>query len=129
MRRVYRTVRPFLKGELSTLLIGLLCLFFVDGFQLLMPRIIQHGVDALSYGRATASLMLKLAGFIMLLAVGVVVTRFFWRYLIIGISRRMENECGCTITSIYYCFLRHGIRSTKSATLWRWRLTTSMQLE
>ena len=74
------------------MLIGLLCLFFVDGFQLLMPRIIQHGVDALSYGRATASLMLKLAGFIMLLAVGVVVTRFFWRYLIIGISRRMEKR-------------------------------------
>jgi len=92
MKKVYRTLKPYFAGETLTFLLGILSLIFVDSFQLLIPRVIKRGVDALSLGNATTSLMLKLAVIILVLTLGIVITRFFWRYLIIGISRRMERR-------------------------------------
>ena len=92
MIKTFKILRPYLRGETRTLLFGILALIFVDGFQLLIPRVIKRAIDALSFGKATTGLLLKLAGIILLLTVGIVISRFFWRYLIIGMSRRMEKR-------------------------------------
>jgi len=92
MKKVFRTLKPYFVGEKLVFLIGILSLILVDSFQLFIPRVIKRGVDELSLGRATTSLMLKLGFFIMLLTVGIIIMRFLWRYLIIGISRRMERR-------------------------------------
>ncbi len=67
-------------------------LILVDSFQLFIPLVIRRAFDALSFGNATSTMLLKLAAIILLLAIGVIITRFLWRYLIIGISRKMERR-------------------------------------
>ncbi len=100
MIKVLKILRPYLRGEVWTLVFGVIALVFVDGFQLLIPRVIKRAIDALSFGRATTTMLLKLGGLILLFTVGIVISRFFWRYLIIGLSRRMEKR-------LRYDFYRH----------------------
>ena len=90
MLKIYKTLRPYLSGEGRTFLLGVLSLLVVDGLQIVIPRIVRVGIDRLALGFATPKFLLKLAGIILLLTIGIVISRFFWRYLIIGISRRME---------------------------------------
>ncbi|MCD6417677.1 ABC transporter ATP-binding protein [bacterium] len=71
-------------------LFGVATLILVDLFQLFIPLVVRRAFDALSLGNATSSMLLKLSAIILLLALGVIIARFFWRYLIIGISRKME---------------------------------------
>lgn len=92
MFRVYRILRPYLAGNARPFWLGILSLLLVDLFQLFIPLVTRRAFDALSFGRATSTLLLKLGAMIILLAIGVIITRFFWRYLIIGISRRMERR-------------------------------------
>ncbi|RKZ29584.1 ABC transporter ATP-binding protein [bacterium] len=92
MLKVFKTLKPYMKGEGLVFFLGILALILVDSFQLLIPRIIKRAVDALSFGRANTSLLLKLGLFIIVITIGIVITRFIWRYFIIGISRRMEKR-------------------------------------
>jgi len=92
MIKTFKILRPYLRGETPTLLFGILALIVVDGFQLLIPRVIKRAIDALSFGNATTGLLLKLGAIILVLTVGIIISRFFWRYLIIGMSRRMEKR-------------------------------------
>ncbi|MBE0582856.1 MAG: ATP-binding cassette domain-containing protein [Desulfofustis sp.] len=82
---------PLFRRHRLRLLIGLLALIAVDFLQLIIPRILKHGIDALSDGSATSAMLLQLAGVIITIAVLVVVLRFFWRTLIIGFSRYLER--------------------------------------
>ncbi|MBU1564313.1 MAG: ABC transporter ATP-binding protein/permease [Proteobacteria bacterium] len=70
---------------------GLAALIIVDFLQLIIPRFIKQGVDALEALTVTPSGLLRLAGIIVLIAVFVVFLRFTWRYLIIGFSRLLEQ--------------------------------------
>ncbi len=98
MVKTLKKLAPFLKGEGRFFLAGVVALLFVDGFQLIMPRITKHAVDALAYGRATDAYLLKLALFVVLISFGIALSRFLWRFLIIGISRRMERN----IRTVFY---------------------------
>jgi ATP-binding cassette, subfamily B, multidrug efflux pump len=66
-------------------------LIVVDFLQLIIPRFLKEGVDALERQTATASQLLLLALVMVAIAVLVVVLRFLWRYLIIGFSRLLEQ--------------------------------------
>lgn len=70
---------------------GLAALILVDFLQLIIPRFIKQGVDALETLSTTPSGLLRLAGLILMIAVLVVALRFTWRYLIIGFSRLLEQ--------------------------------------
>jgi ATP-binding cassette, subfamily B, multidrug efflux pump len=82
---------PLFRRHRLRLLVGLLALVAVDFLQLIIPRILKRGIDALSDGSATSAMLLHLAGVIIAIAVLVVVLRFFWRTLIIGFSRYLER--------------------------------------
>lgn len=82
---------PSFRRHWLRLLIGCIALAAVDFLQLMIPRILKHGVDGLAAGTAPPSLLLFLAGLILAIAVLVVVLRFFWRTLIIGFSRYLER--------------------------------------
>jgi len=98
MVKTLKKLAPFLKGEGKFFFAGVVALLFVDGFQLIMPRITKHAVDALAYGRATDAYLFHLAIFVVLISFGIALSRFFWRFLIIGISRRMERN----IRTVFY---------------------------
>ncbi len=71
---------------------GVVCLLFVDGMQLIIPRIIKRAVDDLTYSGAGSSNLLSYGLRIVALAAGIAVLRFFWRFFIIGTSRHIEED-------------------------------------
>jgi len=90
MLKVYNTLKVYLKGETLPFLIGLTAILLVDYLQILIPKLIRSIIDGLYMSSVTQHGLLKLAGLILLIALGIVVMRFSWRYLLIGISRRAE---------------------------------------
>ena len=72
--------------------VGLVCLLAVDGMQLIIPRIIKSAVDDLTLGQVDPGGLGRYGLLIALLAVGIAVLRFFWRFLIIGTSRHIEED-------------------------------------
>ncbi|MBT8334512.1 MAG: ABC transporter ATP-binding protein/permease, partial [Deltaproteobacteria bacterium] len=84
-------ITPQFKKHRLRLAIGFIALVSVDFLQLMIPRILKHGVDALSVGNATPELLFKLGAGIVAIAIFVVGFRFVWRTLIIGFSRYLER--------------------------------------
>jgi len=64
----------------------------VDLLQLSIPRVIKQAVDDLQGGLARPDSLLNQGGLILLLAIGIAVCRFTWRYLILGFSRLLERD-------------------------------------
>lgn len=73
-------------------LFGVLALIIIDLLQLIIPRILKWAVDGLATGIADLSDLGFYFLSIVLIAVGIAIGRFFWRYLIIGSSRRIERS-------------------------------------
>lgn len=85
-------IRPFV-GKYSLRLIGgFLALLAVDLLQLGIPRLVKRAVDLLAHGTASQIALIQSALFIFLLALGIAVCRFVWRYLILGFSRLVERD-------------------------------------
>ncbi|RKZ30477.1 ABC transporter ATP-binding protein [bacterium] len=104
--KVFRTLKKYLWRYKWYFVAGFFMLLLVDGFQLVIPRITKAAIDALSYGTADSALLMKYAGFILLLATGVGGTRFFWRYWIIGASRKIEFDLR---NRFYYTLLSQSV--------------------
>ena len=73
------------------LAVGLLSLLAVDFLQLLIPLVIRKAIDELTAGGATSDALLKLGAAIMGIALIMAILRYVWRYLLFGISRRIEE--------------------------------------
>ncbi|VVS93926.1 ABC transporter ATP-binding protein [Desulfoluna spongiiphila] len=84
-------IRPYFRENQRRIATGLLFLLGVDAFQLFIPRIVKHAVDALSAGTATPLLLARDGGIIVGFAVLIGVFRFGWRHSLIGTSRRVER--------------------------------------
>ncbi len=72
-------------------MIGILCLAAIDLFQLFVPRILRHAVDSLTFGTADTVRLGHYFFLIMLIAFGIAIGRFFWRYFIIGSAIQIER--------------------------------------
>ncbi len=88
---LWKLLSPQFKKHRLRLFAGFAALLSVDFLQLIIPRILKYGVDALTENRATSTLLLKLGLLIVAIAVLVVILRFIWRNLIIGFSRYLER--------------------------------------
>jgi ATP-binding cassette subfamily B protein len=64
----------------------------IDLLQLIIPRVLKAAIDALSFGRATFGILGVYFIYIMMIAFGIAIGRFIWRYFLIGASRRIERE-------------------------------------
>jgi ATP-binding cassette subfamily B protein len=84
-------LRPYFKRYAWSLAGGFAALVLVDLLQLFIPRIIKYAVDALQNGHATSRLLLRCGVYIFLMALGMACSRFVWRHLILGFSRRVET--------------------------------------
>jgi ATP-binding cassette subfamily B protein len=82
----------YVRRNAWAVLAGVLCLMGVDSIQILIPRIIQRTIDALGGTSFSQALILKNIVIILLLALCMVVFRFFWRVFIIGSSRKVERD-------------------------------------
>jgi ATP-binding cassette subfamily B multidrug efflux pump len=73
------------------ILIGLFALLIVDILQLLIPRIVKHAIDDLTWGAIPPSRLLLYGGEVLALALGIGGFRYVWRYLLLGAARRVEK--------------------------------------
>jgi len=73
------------------LVLGLVCLFLVDGCQIWIPWLIKEAIDILTSGAADQDQIIRIGVMILILALGIGTLRFVWRYCIIGISRKIEE--------------------------------------
>lgn len=71
---------------------GVVALLAVDAMQLVIPRIIKRAVDDLTGGGIARNDLAIYGLLIAGLAVGIAVLRFYWRFLIIGTSRHIEED-------------------------------------
>lgn len=92
LRSVLTLLFPIYKKHRGRLFLGLLALLGVDFLQLIIPRILKKGIDALSSGTALEPDMLRLALLICLIGSLAALLRFCWRWLIIGFSRILERD-------------------------------------
>ncbi len=74
------------------LLLGFLSLAAVDGAQLIVPLVLRNAVDLLSSAQAAGNILALHGLAIIGLAIGIGLTRFGWRYPIIGASRKVERS-------------------------------------
>ncbi|MFH0810986.1 MAG: ABC transporter ATP-binding protein [Pseudomonadota bacterium] len=87
----FRTLKPYFIEHRWQLLAGLGALLGVDLLQLLIPYVVRRAVDGLTYGTATPRLLSLAALAIVAITIGMGVTRFAWRYFILGHARRVEE--------------------------------------
>jgi ATP-binding cassette subfamily B multidrug efflux pump len=73
------------------ILIGLAALLIVDVLQLLIPRIVKHAIDDLTWGAIPSSHLLLYGGEVLALALGIGGFRYVWRSLLLGAARRVEK--------------------------------------
>jgi len=74
----------------ARVLLGILALLFVDLGQLAVPQIIRFAVDDLD--RGSGGRLLFYASLVVGIALFVGTFRFFWRYFLLGASRRIRRD-------------------------------------
>ncbi|MDR3090245.1 MAG: ABC transporter ATP-binding protein/permease [Desulfobulbaceae bacterium] len=89
-------LRPFFRRHRSRLILGFAALVAVDILQLITPRIIKYGIDALTTG-TSQDYLTSLAWLLLALAIFSAALRFCWRYMIVGFSRILEHGIRCRI--------------------------------
>ncbi len=87
-----RFLLSYLRKHTLSLALGLIVLVIVDSFQLIIPKIIQHILDKVSNASFSTALIFKNSLFIIVLAVLMVILRFFWRFFVVRPSRRIEQQ-------------------------------------
>lgn len=72
--------------------LGVVFLLGVDTLQLVMPKILGNATDSLESGTLTMKQLTGFAVTIALIAVGIAVFRFLFRYTLYGVSRTIEHS-------------------------------------
>jgi len=89
--RAFLSLKNDLMENRWRILIGLVALLIVDVLQLIIPRIIKHAIDDLTWGAIPSSRLLLYGGEVLALALGIGGFRYVWRYLLLGAARRIEK--------------------------------------
>ena len=85
-----RYIKDLLFKYKYSYLLGIIFLLCVDGLQLVLPKILGDFTDFLESGSLTRTKLGEYAIIVSLIAVGVAVFRFLFRYALYGVSRSIE---------------------------------------
>ncbi|SHI80089.1 ABC transporter ATP-binding protein [Lutispora thermophila] len=86
----FKHIEDFFKKYKWKYILGIFVLLFVDGLQLITPKILGYVTDALSAHTLSMKEIFFYAFLIVLIAVFIAIFRYLWRMLIIGSSRQLE---------------------------------------
>ncbi|EZP61673.1 ABC transporter transmembrane domain-containing protein [Exiguobacterium acetylicum] len=86
---VFRKLGWFFRREWKAYSLGVICLIFVAGLELIPPKVIGTTVNGLSEGSLTKNDLIRLAGTLLLIGVATYFIRYFWRFHIFGASIRL----------------------------------------
>jgi ATP-binding cassette subfamily B protein len=84
-------IGDFLSKKYYLYIFGILVLLGVDYLQIQIPIYLEQLIDGVKYLNEGMDEIVGVIKSILLLAVGMFVLRFFWRYFIIGTSRKFER--------------------------------------
>ncbi|UCD72397.1 MAG: ABC transporter ATP-binding protein [Syntrophobacterales bacterium] len=87
----FRTLREYFVQNRWRLLAGLATLLVVDGLQLIIPQIIRWAIDDLTIGGIVQAALIKYGIYIAVIALLIGFFRYFWRLMILGTARRIEE--------------------------------------
>jgi ATP-binding cassette subfamily B multidrug efflux pump len=87
----YKLVQPYFRKNRYLIAGGIFCLLTVDLLQLLIPRVIKWTVDDLTGLGIDTSTLLRYAAYVIVAALGIGIFRYFWRRLLIGNAREIEE--------------------------------------
>lgn len=88
----FHLIKPYFAERRWLIIFGIMCLMAVDLLQLFIPRIIKWAVDDLTVLNIGMSRLAIYAGYIILIAASMGILRFFWRRILIGTSRVVEER-------------------------------------
>lgn len=91
-RSSLRTILGLLAAHKGSIAKGLIALVFVDGLQLIIPKISQRVVDSLARGVATERMLVIAGVSVVVVSICMGVCRFAWRYFIMGSSQKIERD-------------------------------------
>lgn len=86
----FRHIAEFFKKFKWRYILGVFVLLFVDGLQLITPRLLGYITDSLEAHTLSMEQIYLYAFLIILIAVFIAIFRYVWRMLIIGASRELE---------------------------------------
>ena len=92
MFKEYKSIIPYLKKYKLNYIVGILFLMIVDAAQVLIPRFVKQAVDIVASGKFSLQDILEPAFWMVGIAFVISLGRYFWRYFIIGASRKIETE-------------------------------------
>lgn len=92
MLKEFKTLLPMVKKYKFFYIGGLLSLILVDAGELYIPRLMKRVIDYISTEGFSLPFVGQIVGTIMIIALGVAIARFGWRYFIHGASRRIESD-------------------------------------
>lgn len=84
-------IKPYLVENRLLIFLGLISLIAVDILQLIIPRIIKRAVDDLTSLDIDAGSLMNYAIYIAAIALFIGIFRYFWRFFLLGVSRRVEE--------------------------------------
>jgi len=87
----FRTLKGYFVQHRWRLLAGLATLLAVDGLQLIIPQVIKWAIDDLTRGGIVQADLVKYGFYIAGIALLIGFFRYFWRFLIMGTARRIEE--------------------------------------
>ena len=87
----FRTLKRYFVQHRWRLLIGLATLLVVDGLQLIIPQVIKLAIDDLTRGGIVQADLVKYGLYIAGIALLIGFFRYFWRFMILGTARRIEE--------------------------------------
>lgn len=87
-----RHIRDLVLNNKYRYLTGVLFLLVVDVLQLILPWLLGRLTDYLKAGSLTSGAILTYSLVIVAMAAGIATFRFLWRYLILGVSKRIEAD-------------------------------------
>lgn len=85
-----RYIKDLLLRNKYKYIAGVIFLLCVDILQLIMPKILEAATDSLETGTLTRDMLASFAVALVLVAVGIAVFRFLFRYTLYGVSRSIE---------------------------------------
>ncbi|MEA4962902.1 ABC transporter ATP-binding protein [Lutispora sp.] len=86
----FRHMEEFFRANKWRYMLGVFVLLFVDGLQLVTPKLLGHITDSLGSHTLSMKQIYFYVFLIILIAVFIAVFRYIWRMLIIGASRDLE---------------------------------------
>ena len=92
MQESFKLILDYFKQYKKQFFLGILGLFLVDGLQIFFPWFVRKSINLLTENPENYQQILRYGLYILLLSVGVGLSRFMWRYFIIGISRKIERN-------------------------------------